>query len=139
VRTRRALIAVSAGQLAVQACALAVGVRRGLAFDYVPLAWRSSGDAVARDAMLLGTPISAPAAMLLTQAVATTVLRSRPSPVAARTLWFLGWAMIAGYLGERQVQRRLLEGEWDPIETPLAAAGLAGAAAMTVLGLGAKG
>jgi hypothetical protein len=46
--------------------------------------------------------------------------------------------MIAGYLGERVVQQRLLRGEWDPVETPIAAAGLAGAAAMAVLGLTAE-
>ena len=135
---RRALVTVSAAQLAVQVVASAVAVRRRRHYDFVPLGMRGSPDTVARDSLLLGTSFSAPATMLAAQAAATAVLRRRASPVAASTLGFLGVAMIGGYLGERMVQRRLLRGEWDPVESPLAAAGLGGAVVMAVLGLGTQ-
>jgi hypothetical protein len=131
-----ALVAVSAAQLGLQAAGLAVTLRRRLSYDFVPLGWRGGPG---QTSMLTGSPFSAPGPMVVAQAAAIAVLRRRPSPLAARTLGFLGWAMIAGSLGERVVQRRLLGGEWDPVETPVAAAGLAGAAVMTVLGLGRDG
>jgi hypothetical protein len=136
VRTSRALVAVSAAQLAVQVVANAVAIRRRRHYDFVPLGMRGSPDTVARDSLLMGTSYSAPVVMLVTQAAATAALRRAPTPVAGRALGFLGWAMIGGYLGERMVQRRLMAGEWDPVETPLAAAGLGGAAVMAWLGLG---
>jgi hypothetical protein len=135
VRTRRALVAVSAAQLAVQVVANVVAIRRRLHYDFVPLGMRGSPDAVARDSLLMGTSFSAPVVMLTTQAIATAALHRAPAPVAARTLGLLGGAMIGGYLGERMVQRRLFTGEPDPVETPLAATGLGGAVVMAWLGL----
>ena len=134
--TRRTLVAVSAAQLAVQVVATAVAVRRRRHCDFVPLGLRGSADTVARDSLVMGTSFSAPAVMLAAQASATAVLRRGPNPLAARTLGFLGWAMIAGYLGERMVQRRVISSDWDPVETPVAAAGLGGAVVMALLGLG---
>jgi hypothetical protein len=133
---RSILVVVSAGQLAAQAVGQAVALRRRLHYDLVPLGWRGSAEHVGRDSWLLGTALSAPAAMLVTQAVATAVLHRRPSAVSAHTLGFLGWAMVGGLLGERVVRRRVLGGEWEPVESPVAALGLAGAGVMAVLGLG---
>jgi hypothetical protein len=135
VRTRRALVAVSSVQLAAQTAGQVVTLRRRLHYDFVPLGWRGRPENLDRDVWLVGTPMSAPGVMFATQAVATAALASRPSPLAARTLGFLGWAMIAGYLGERVVQQRLSGRGWDPVETPVAAVGLGGAVVMTVLGL----
>ena len=42
--------------------------------------------------------------------------------------------MTAGYLMERLGRRRLTTGGFDPVETPVVVAGLAGAAAMGVFG-----
>jgi hypothetical protein len=132
--TRRALVAASTAQLAMQAAGLAVTLRRRLRYDFVPLGWRASADPTLGESLLMGTPFSAPGVMLAAQLGATAVLRRRASPAAARTLGLLGGGMIVGYLGERVVQRRLIGG-WDPVETPVAAAGLAGAALMAALGL----
>jgi hypothetical protein len=136
VRTGHALVAVSAAQLAVQVVANAVAIRRRRHYDFVPLGMRGSPTTVARDSLLMGTSFSAPVVMLAAQVTATAALHRAPNPLAARTLGFLGWAMIGGYLGERMVQRRLIAGDWDPVETPLAAAGLGGAVVMAGLGLG---
>jgi predicted membrane protein len=83
----------------------------------------------------MGTPFSAPGAMIGAQLAATAVLHGRPSRTAARTVGVLGSAMVVGYLGERVVQQRLVD--WDAVETPIAMAGLGGAVVMAWLGLGA--
>lgn len=43
--------------------------------------------------------------------------------------------MVAGYLSERLVRRRLLPSGWDAAETPVATAGMSLAAVMALLGL----
>jgi hypothetical protein len=58
--TGRALAAVSTAQFAAQVAGLAVALRRRLVFDVVPLRWHGARDAVVRDGLVFGTPISAP-------------------------------------------------------------------------------
>ena len=112
---------------------MAVAIRRRRAFD-IPF-WRGQESAVGRDSLLMGTALSAPVVMLGAQAGATAALARRPNPTAERLLGGLGAAMVAGYLAERLVRRRLLPSGWDAAETPVAAAGMSLAAAMALLGL----
>ena len=97
----RVLVAVSAAQLATGAGGLALAVRRRHAFD-LPF-WHGQPSAVGRDAVLMGTALSAPAVMLGAQAGAIAALLRGPSPAARRLLGGLGAAMVAGYPAERPV------------------------------------
>jgi hypothetical protein len=47
--------------------------------------------------------------------------------------------MVAGYLSERLVRRRMLPSGWDVVETPVATAGMSLAAVMALLGLRSAG
>jgi len=125
------LVAVSATQLGCGLAGAAVAIARRRAYD-LPLL---HGDParVRRDAACMGTALSAPAPMLLTQAGATVILARRPDRRAYATLGWLGAAMVPGYLGEALVRRRLTRAGWDRLESPLAAAGLALAAGMVAL------
>ena len=58
----------------------------------------------------------------------------RPSRRVAQALGGLGATMVAGYLGERQVRRRLRPSGWDAVESPLLVAAIGLAVAMAVLG-----
>jgi hypothetical protein len=107
---------------------MAVAIRRQHAYEFLFLAGRE--DRVARDSLLLGTALSAPAAFLATQALAIRVLVEREDPDAVGILRLLGLTYVAGYLGERLVRERLRH--WEPVESSLAAAGIALAAAMAV-------
>lgn len=128
--TRRQRLAVLSGaQLACGAAGLALAVRGGHAFD-IP-GWRGSPESVARDALWMGTALSAPAPMLLAQVAATVSLARRDSVAARRTLGGLGGAMTVGYLIERLVRRRLTPSGWHRLESPIAASGLILSAAMT--------
>ena len=136
--SRRALVGVSAAQLAAGLAGLLVALRRRRPYDVwtparfdAPL-WHGCPDRVARDALSMGTAYSAPAPMLLAQAWATGTLAGRPSDGARRMLGMLGALMVPGYLVERSGRAHLRE--WDPVETPVVAAGLGLAAAMAVLG-----
>ena len=137
--SRSALVRVSSIQLATQLVGLVVALRRRRYFDFVPLGWRGSPETVGRDSVLTGTALSAPGVMLAVQVAATARLGRAPSLLAGRCLGFLGWANIAGYLGERLVRQRLTPGGWDPLESPIAAVGVAGALGMTALGLDGGG
>jgi hypothetical protein len=131
---RRALAAVSGAQLAAGLAGLAVALRRGRAYEFLWL--RGRPEAVAVDSLLLGTALSAPAPMLAAQA-ALTVAAARGGDggrLPAAGLGLLGAAMVAGYLGERLVRRRLGPAGWDMIESPVAVAGIGLAAAMAWLG-----
>lgn len=125
------LAGVSAAQLGFGLAGLALAVRRRHPYD-IPLL-RGRADAVGRDALTVGTALSAPSPMLVTQAVLTAKTAATASPRAARGLGLLGVAMTGGYLVERHVRRRLRC--WDSVETPVVAGGLALSAAMGVLGL----
>ena len=131
------LAVVSAAQLGAGLGGLALAIRRRHAFD-IPC-WHGQESAVGRDSLLMGTALSAPAAMLVTQAGATAVLLRRPDAAApARVLGGLGAAMVAGYLLERLVRRRLHPSGWEAAESPVAVAGLGLAAAMAWLGMRAE-
>lgn len=117
---------------------MVLAIRRGHTFD-LPF-WHGQQSAVGRDSLLIGTALSAPAAMLVTQAGATAALLRRPdAPVPARVLGGLGAAMVAGHLLERLVRRRLRPSGWDAAESPMVIAGLTLAAAMAWLGLRSHG
>ena len=110
---------------------MAVAVRRKRAFD-TPVLSGSPGH-VLRDAVPFGTAYSAPAPMLVTQAL--LIPRAARGDVrASRGLQALGAGMVAGHLIERLGRLRLRPSGWDPVETPIVVAGLGLAAAMAVLG-----
>lgn len=131
------LAAVSAVQLAVGLSGTALAIRRRRAFD-IPF-WRGQESAVGRDSLLMGTALSAPAVMLGAQACATAALARGPNLAAERVLGGLGAAMVAGYLAERLVRRRLLPSGWDAAETPVVTTGMSLAAVMARLGLRSVG
>jgi hypothetical protein len=134
-----ALAAVAAAQLTVGVAGQVVALQRRLPYDLKmpPMAGRPEN--VARDSWLLGTALSAPIVMLVTQAVATTRLVRHEDRRATRTLATLGTVMISGYLGERVVRQRLRPGQFDAVETSVAVAGLGLATAMAVLGWSTAG
>jgi hypothetical protein len=129
---RRALVAVSAGQLAANVAGLAVALGRRRAYDVGFL--RGSPDRIGRDAWWAGTAYSAPVTMLVAQSWAIARLRAAPDDGAQRLLGMLGAVMVPGYLMERYDRQHLRPGGWDPVETPVVVAGLSLAAAMAVLG-----
>jgi hypothetical protein len=133
MRDDRVLAAASAAQLACGLRGMALALRRRHAFD-IPF-WRGQETTIGRDSLLMGTALSAPMVMLSAQAGATAVLLRRPDPAAERLLGGLGAAMVAGYLAERLVRRRLLPSGWDTAESPVIVAGIGLAAAMALLGL----
>jgi hypothetical protein len=134
---RRFLAAVSVAQLASGVGGMALAIRRRRAFD-LPF-WRGRDSAVARDSLLLGTALSAPVVMLGAQACATAALLRQPSATAERVLGGLGAVMVAGYLAERLVRRRLLPSGWDAAESSVVTAGMGLAAVMAVVGLRSAG
>ncbi|MBA2529239.1 MAG: hypothetical protein H0V19_04655 [Euzebyales bacterium] len=129
----RLLAAVSGAQLAFGGAGLAAALRRGHAYDFLWMHGRR--DKVARDALLMGTAMSAPVPMLVTQAVLTAVVTRRRSRHAARGIGALGAAMVAGYVVERHVRRRLTPSGWDAVESSVVIGGIGLAGAMAALGL----
>jgi hypothetical protein len=127
------LASVSATQLGAGLLGLLVALKRRHAYDFLFLHGRA--DHVARDALFMGTALSAPAPMLVIQAIATARLLRGARGHDDVVLGTLGAAMVAGYLGESLVRRRLQRSGFDTLESPLAVAGLTLAAAMAVLGL----
>jgi hypothetical protein len=125
------LVGVSAVQLAVGVAGLVVAVRRRRAYDFLGL--RGRDDRVARDALSMGTALSAPVPMLVIQGVATDRLR-RGTPGRNRAvLGLLGGAMTVGYLGEALVRTRLRRAHWDRLESPVVVVGLGLATTMAAL------
>lgn len=134
MKGNRLLAVVSAVQLGAGVAGMALAIRRRHAFD-IPF-WHGRESAVGRDSLLMGTALSAPAAMLATQAGATAALVRRPDATApTRVLGGLGAAMVGGYLVERLVRRRLRPSGWDAAESPIVIAGASLAAVMAGLGL----
>jgi hypothetical protein len=136
MRSRRALVAVSAAQLAAGVAGNVIAVRDHRSFDISVLGWRGDPDRVARDSWLFGTGLSAPIVMLGTQALATVLLATRPSRFAARTLGVLGSAMAGGYLVEKEFRAAMSPRGWDSTLTPISALAFALTLVMGVLGLG---
>ena len=130
--SRTTLIAVSAAQLTANLAGQVVALRRRRAFD-VPF-MHGSPDHVGRDSWWFGTAYSAPSYMLAAQIWAITRLAAASDDRARGVLRLLGTRMIAGYLSERFSRRLLTPAGFDPVETPIVAAGLAGAVAMAVVG-----
>jgi hypothetical protein len=120
--------------LAIGLVGLAVAIRRRRAYDFLGL--RGDPAHVVRDAMWMGTALSAPAPMLIAQAWAAWRVGQRGTRGTERArlvLGALGAAMVGGYLGEALVRRRLRPSGWDRVESPIACAGLTLAAAMATL------
>lgn len=137
IRGRRALVTVSALQLAAGVAGQVIAVRDGRAFDIALIRWRGRADQVARDSWLLGTGLSAPVAMLTAQAVLTTRLALRPSRRATVGLGLLGATMSGGYLVEREVRDALRPRGWNRRTTPVVATGSALAFTMAVMAVSA--
>jgi hypothetical protein len=135
MRTRRVLAVVSAAQLAAGVAGQRVALRDGRSFDIAVLGWRGRPERVARDSWFLGTGLSAPVVMLATQAIATARLAVGPSQAAMRTLGVLGAVMTCGYLVEREFRVAASPGGWNPVVTPIAAAGSSLALVMGFFGL----
>jgi hypothetical protein len=128
----RLLARVSAAQLGAGVLGLLVAVKRRHAYDFLFLHGRA--DRVGRDALFMGTALSAPAPMLVIQTVATARLLRGASGHDDVVLGTLGAAMVGGYLGEALVRRRLRRSGFDTLESPIAMAGVTLAAMMAVLG-----
>lgn len=135
MRSRWALVGVSAVQLAVGVVGQAVALRRRLNYDVVVPPMRGRPEHLGRDSVLLGTAVSAPITMLTTQAACTVRLARGDNTLAARTLGGLGAAMTAGYLVERTGRAALTPRGADPVVTPIVVAGTGLAVIMAVLGL----
>ena len=119
---------MSAAQLGSSVIGMVLALRRGYSFDVTFM--RGHPDNVARESILQGTALSAPATTLVAQAIATTVLARRPSIVAVRAIGVIGALDIPGYLSERLVRRRLSLAGWDTLESPLIVVEVSLAAAM---------
>jgi hypothetical protein len=132
---RRALVAISAAQLAAGVAGQVIAVRDRRPFDTPLLRKRGRPEDVLRDSVFNGTALSAPITMLLTQAFATARLAKGPSPVAARTLGILGATMTCGFLMEREFPKAFSPAGLDPVVTPVAAAGFTLAVVMAGTGL----
>ncbi len=128
----RVLGAVGAAQLATGLAGLAVAVRRRRPYDLPMLHGRA--DTIARESIVMGTALSAPAPMLIAQALATAALLRGGGRTAQRVAAGLGAAMVAGYAGESLVRRRLRPSGFEPLETSIVAIGVGTAAAMALLG-----
>ena len=128
---RRALVAVSAVQPAAGLVRQVVTLRRRR-HDDVPF-MTGSPDHVGRDSLWFGSSYSAPVYMTGSQAWAVVPLARRPDERARRMLRLLG-SSITGHLMERFNRKLLTPAGFDPVETPIVAVGLAGSAAMAVLG-----
>jgi len=131
--SRRTLAGVSALQLGCGLTGQVLALSRRHPYDLPLLHGRP--EAVARDSVLMGTALSAPAVMMAAQVLAVGRLRRNGDPRAARLLGVLGLLMVGGYLGERLDRHRLSPAGWDPVESPLVGAGVGLAAAMALLGL----
>jgi hypothetical protein len=128
---RSLLIAVSATQLAANLAGQVMALRRRRAFD-VPFLHGHPAH-VGRDSWWFGTAYSAPSYILAAQVYAIGRLLAGPDDRARAMLRLIGTSVVPGYLSERLVRRLLTAREVDPVETPIAVVGFAGAVGMAVL------
>jgi hypothetical protein len=129
---RRGLLATASVQLGASIVGLVVCVRRRHPYHFLFLHGRP--DRVGREALRMGTALSAPVSMLLAEGRAIVALTRGEGGRPERVLMALGTAMVPGYLGESLVRRRLRPSGFDAVETPLAVIGIGSAAAMAALG-----
>jgi hypothetical protein len=132
VEHSRTLPGVATAQLVCGCAGLAIALRRRYPYEFLWL--RGRPEHVSRDWLTMGTALSAPAPMLVGQALLTRILWKRPSVRVTQGLRLLGATMVIGYLGERHVRHRLSAAGWDPFESPLTVAAIALAAAMAQCG-----
>ncbi|HZJ07267.1 MAG TPA: hypothetical protein VFD59_17605 [Nocardioidaceae bacterium] len=135
MRSRTALVAISAVQLGAGVAGQLIALRDSRSFHIALIGWQGRTDRVAHDSWLLGTGLSAPVVMLTAQAIATARLAAGPSPNARRILGALGAAMTGGYLIEQEFRDVLSSSGWDPLVSPVAAVGFGLSATMALVGL----
>jgi len=90
-------------QLGIGLVGLRKALRDGTEFDLGFT--RGSPETMKRDLWLMGTNLSAPAWMLLAQAMATVLLMTRHRSRAAKALGILGVMMSLGYPAEKSVRQ----------------------------------
>lgn len=128
---RMMLTVVSAAHLLVAIVSMKVAIARRSPFHLPVL--HGDPNRVVRDSFVMGTALSEPVVMMIAEVWALALLAQRDSPGAAAGLGWLGASNVPGYLLERQVRARLRPSGWDPVESPLALAGVALSAAMATL------
>jgi hypothetical protein len=94
---------ISAVQLGLGLLGLRKALRNGTEYDLGFM--RGAPATMKRDLWFMGTNLSAPAWMLLAQALATILLMTRHRSSAARTLGILGVMMSLGYPAEKSVRQ----------------------------------
>jgi hypothetical protein len=94
---------ISAAQLGMGLVGLRKALRDGTEYDLDFT--RGSPETMKRDLWFMGTNLSAPAWMLLAQALATVLLMTRHRSRAAKTLGILGAMMSLGYPAEKSVRQ----------------------------------
>jgi hypothetical protein len=97
------LFVISAVQLGLGLLGVRKALRDGTAYDLGFL--RGSPATMKRDLWFGGTNLSAPAWMLLAQALATVLLMTRHRSRAAKALGILGAMMSLGYPAEKSVRQ----------------------------------
>ena len=94
---------ISAAQLGLGLLGVRKALRDGTEYDLGFL--RGSPKTMKRDLWFMGTNLSAPAWMLLAQALATVLLMTRHRSRAAKALGILGVMMSLGYPAEKSVRQ----------------------------------
>ena len=94
---------ISAVQLAMGLVGLRKALRDGTEYDLGFT--RGSPETMKRDLWFMGTNLSAPASMLLAQALATVLLMTRHRSRAAKAVGILGALMSLGYPAEKSVRQ----------------------------------
>jgi hypothetical protein len=94
---------ISAAQLGMGLVGLRKALRDGTEYDLGFT--RGSPETMKRDLWFIGTNLSAPAWMLLAQALATVLLMTRHRSRAAKALGSLGMMMSLGYPAEKSVRQ----------------------------------
>jgi hypothetical protein len=94
---------ISAAQLGMGLVGLRKALRDGTEYDLGFT--RGSPETMKRDLWFIGTNLSAPAWMLLAQALATVLLMTRHRSRAAKALGILGVMMSLGYPAEKSVRQ----------------------------------
>ena len=128
MKRHRLLASVSMAQLSLNIAGYVLALRRRHAFD-VPF---MHGDPVriGSQSIIFGTALSAPATLLIAQALASVRLAQGPNLATTKLVQALGATYVGGYLAERHVRHRLTRSGRDPVESPLVVAALSLSIAM---------